>query len=127
MTRSASDGGRWATGPGEVVIDRHRREARATRSARPRAHLHRGEAPTSRSWASPASATVKSLGTATAAVFDLRTAQQLFDKQAQFDSILVGGKEGVAGGRRRAAASRRSSAGAQVQTAPRTTASRSTA
>ena len=38
---------------------------------------------------------MKSLGTATAAVFDLRTAQDLFGKAGRYDSILVVGKDGT--------------------------------
>ena len=47
---------------------------------------------------------VKSLGTATAAVFDLRAAQSLFDKGSRYDSILVGRRDGVSGARRTAVA-----------------------
>ena len=39
--------------------------------------------------------TVKSLGTATTAVFDLATAQKLFHKQGRYDSILVAGRSGT--------------------------------
>ena len=61
--------------------------------------------------------TVKSLGTATAAVFDLETAQQLFDKQGRYDSILVGGAPGVPAADVRAAVAAKVGDGAQVQTA----------
>ena len=40
---------------------------------------------------------VKSLGTATFAVFDLGAAQTLFHKQGKFDDILVAGRDGVPG------------------------------
>ena len=40
---------------------------------------------------------VKSLGTATAAVFDLRTAQDLFGKQGRYDAILAVGRDGTSG------------------------------
>ena len=39
--------------------------------------------------------TVKSIGTATLALFDLRTAQTLFDKQGRLDSVLVTARPGV--------------------------------
>ena len=38
---------------------------------------------------------MKSLGVATAAVFDLRTAQELFGKDGRYDSILAVGKDGT--------------------------------
>ena len=38
---------------------------------------------------------VKSIGTATVALFDLRTAQGLFNKQGRVDSVLVAAKPGV--------------------------------
>jgi putative ABC transport system permease protein len=38
---------------------------------------------------------VKSLGTATFAIFDVATAQKLFERAGQFDAISVAGKEGV--------------------------------
>jgi putative ABC transport system permease protein len=41
--------------------------------------------------------TVDSLAGATISVFDLRTAQKLFDKQGKLDLIRVGGKNGVSG------------------------------
>ena len=37
---------------------------------------------------------VKSLGTATFAIFDVATAQELFDREGQFDAISVAGDEG---------------------------------
>ena len=61
--------------------------------------------------------TVKSLGTATAAVFDLRTAQDLFDKQGRYDSILAVGKDGTSSAAVRAAIASEVGPAAQVQTA----------
>ena len=61
--------------------------------------------------------TVKSLGTATTAVFDLKTAQQLFDKQGRYDSILVAGRSGVPAADVRKAVAAKVGPGAQVQTA----------
>ena len=55
--------------------------AASTRAARPRTFRVVGIA---------RFGTVKSLGTATIAVFDLETAQTLFHKQGRYDSILVG-------------------------------------
>jgi putative ABC transport system permease protein len=38
---------------------------------------------------------VKSLGSATFAIFDVATAQKLFDREGEFDAISVAGKEGT--------------------------------
>ena len=38
---------------------------------------------------------VKSLGSATFAIFDVATAQTLFDREGQFDAISVAGEDGV--------------------------------
>ncbi|HEX2087706.1 MAG TPA: FtsX-like permease family protein [Solirubrobacteraceae bacterium] len=86
--------GRWATGPGQVVVDEKTAEDEgyrigdrvpiATLDGTQRFELvgvsNFGE--------------VESLGVATTAVFDLATAQDLFDKGNAFDSILVAGREG---------------------------------
>ncbi len=45
---------------------------------------------------------VKSLGTATIAVFDLRAAQDLFDKNGAYDSVMVAATPGVSGAQLRA-------------------------
>ena len=126
--RSASQTGRWATGPGEVVIDATTAEQAALRGRRPREDLHAwGGAARSRVVGVARFGTVKSLGTATAAVFDLATAQQLFEKQGRYDSILVAGRSGVAAGRRPPGGRRRRSATARrCRRRPPTTASRST-
>ena len=60
---------------------------------------------------------VKSLGTATAAVFDLKTAQSLFDKDGAYDSILVAGRDGVPAADVRKAVAAAVGSSAQVQTA----------
>jgi putative ABC transport system permease protein len=89
------DGG-WATGPGQVVIDA---------STADKQHLHVGDsvriatAGPARSFRVTGVTTfgsVKALGTATIAVFDLHTAQGLFDKAGRVDSILVAARDGVA-------------------------------
>ena len=64
--------GRWATGPGEVVIDAGTAEQAALRGRRQRsASPPRGEADTFRVVGIARFGAVKSLGTATVAVFDL--------------------------------------------------------
>ena len=61
--------------------------------------------------------TVKSLGKASAAVFDLATAQRLFHKQGRYDSILVAGRSGTAAAGVRRAVASAVGPQAQVQTA----------
>ena len=69
--------------------------------------------------------TVKSLGVATAAVFDLRAAQELFGKAGAYDSILVAGRDGVAAADVRKAVGRGGRHGRAGRRPPaRTTASR---
>ncbi len=87
--------GDWATGAGQVVIDAGTADKQ---------HLHVGDrvriatAGPARPYRITGVATfgsVKSLGTASFALFDLRTAQGLFDKAGRFDSILVAARPGV--------------------------------
>jgi putative ABC transport system permease protein len=88
------DGG-WARGPGQVVLDAGTADKQ---------HLHVGDsvriatsgpARSFRITGLTTFGSVESLGTATIAVFDLRTAQSLFDKAGRVDSILVAGRDGV--------------------------------
>ena len=91
------DSGRWATGPGEVVIDAStagKQHYGVGSTVRIAAH---GTAKDYEVVGVARFGTVKSLGTATAAVFDLRTAQELFGKAGRYDSILVVGKDGDPG------------------------------
>ena len=109
--------GRWAAGPGEVVID----AATAENERYPVGHsvkiTTRGEAREFTVVGVARFGTVKSLGTVTAAVFDLKTAQELFGKQGRYDSILAAGKPGVAAADVRKAVAGAVGPGAQVQTA----------
>ena len=77
----------------------------------------RGQAPPSEVVGVARFGTVKSLGTATAAVFDLATAQHLFDKDGRFDAILVAGRDGTAAADVRCALAAALGRTAQVQTA----------
>jgi putative ABC transport system permease protein len=88
--------GRFATGPGEVVIDA------GTASTQ---HLHLGESVRIEAHGPVHAFTVtgiatfgsvKSIGKATFAVFDLREAQRLFGETGRFDSILVAARPGAA-------------------------------
>jgi putative ABC transport system permease protein len=111
------DSGRWATGPGEVVIDAATAEkeryalgsrVRVTTPGAAREYAVVGIARFGE---------VKSLGTATAAVFDLKTAQSLFHKDGAYDSILVAGRDGVPAADVRKAVGEAVGTIAQVQTA----------
>jgi putative ABC transport system permease protein len=96
------DSGRWATGPGEVVIDAATAEDQGYRVGSTVAISTRGEAHDFEVVGTARFGSVKSLGTATSAVFDLRTAQELFDRGNELDGILVGGRDGVPAGELRA-------------------------
>jgi putative ABC transport system permease protein len=83
--------GRWAVGPGEVVIDRATaREQGYALGSRVRVST-RGEARTFEVVGLATFADVEALGTASAAIFDLRAAQTLFGKEGVYDRILVAG------------------------------------
>ena len=84
--------GRWAAAPGEVVIDQGSAE-KADYAVGDRITVAtRGEAREFEVVGIATFADVKSLGTATFAVFDLAAAQDLFDKAGSYDRILVSGK-----------------------------------
>jgi putative ABC transport system permease protein len=111
------DSGRWATGPGEVVIDAATAEKEHYALG---AHVRVTTPGAAREYAVVGIArfgTVKSLGTATAAVFDLRAAQELFGKPGAYDSILVAGRDGVAAAEVRRAVGQAVGTAAQIQTA----------
>jgi putative ABC transport system permease protein len=83
--------GRWATGPGEVVIDQGTAEKEHYALGDRVKVATRGEAREFEVVGIASFADVKSLGTATFAVFDLAAAQTLFDKAGRYDRILVAG------------------------------------
>jgi putative ABC transport system permease protein len=95
--------GRWAAGPGEVVIDRKTSEDQGYAVGDRVRIAGRGEAQPFTVVGVANFGDVKSLGTATAAVFDLEVAQELFAKGDGYDAILVAGRDGVAGADVRAA------------------------
>jgi putative ABC transport system permease protein len=84
-------GGRWAGGAGEVVIDQGTAEKERYAIGDRIKVSTRGEARTFEVVGIASFADVKSLGTATFAVFDLAAAQTLFDKTGRYDRILVAG------------------------------------
>jgi putative ABC transport system permease protein len=111
------DEGRWATGPGEVVIDAStadKEDYGVGSTVRIAAH---GAAKDYEVVGVARFGTVKSLGVATAAVFDLRTAQELFGKAGRYDSILAVGKDGASGADVRKAVTAAVGSDAQVMTA----------
>jgi putative ABC transport system permease protein len=111
------DSGHWPTGPGEVVIDaataekEHYALGSSVRVTTPGAAEQYKLVGTTRF------GEVKALGTATIAVFDLKTAQTLFHKDGAYDSILVTGRDGIPGADVRKAVSDAVGSTAQVQTA----------
>jgi putative ABC transport system permease protein len=84
--------GRWAAGSGEVVIDQATAEKEGYAIGDRVKVATRGEARTFEVVGIATFADVKSIGTATFAVFDLAAAQALFDKAGRFDRILVAGE-----------------------------------
>jgi putative ABC transport system permease protein len=98
--------GRWAAAPGEVVIDQGSAEKADYAVGDRIAIATRGEARKFEVVGIATFADVKSIGTATFAVFDLGVAQDLFDKAGRYDRILVAGSldEAPAGTQVRSAA-----------------------
>lgn len=89
--------GRWATRPGEVVIDRATAEAEDYAVGDTVQVAARGEARTFTLTGIADFAGVKSLGKASAAIFDLDAARTLFAKDG-YDRILVAGTRDVDAG-----------------------------
>ena len=117
LTAFRLQSGRWATGPGEVVIDAATSEKQHY-AVGDRVRIDtRDEAGTFRVVGVTRFGNVKSLGTVTTAVFDLETAQKLFHKQGRYDSILVAGKPGTSGADVRKALAAKLGDSAKVQTA----------
>ena len=88
--------GRWAAAPGEVVIDQGSAE-KADYAVGDRITVAtRGEAREFEVVGIATFADVKSIGTATFAVFDLAAAQDLFGKAGAYDRILVAGDSSTA-------------------------------
>ncbi|WP_028067117.1 ABC transporter permease [Solirubrobacter soli] len=80
--------GTWASGPGQVVIDRATAESQHHRIGDTIRVSARGEAVKAKITGIATFADVKSLGKASAAIFDLETARGLFAKDG-YDRILV--------------------------------------
>jgi putative ABC transport system permease protein len=84
--------GRWAAAPGEVVIDQGSAEKAHYAVGDRITVATRGEARQFEVVGVATFADVKSIGTATFAVFDLAAAQDLFAKTGTYDRILVSGE-----------------------------------
>jgi putative ABC transport system permease protein len=111
------DSGRWPAGPGEVVIDAATAEDEGYAVG---ASVQVATGPEAARYELVGIARfgdVKALGTATAAVFDLRAAQKLFGKDGAYDAILVAGRPGVPAAEVRSAVAEALGSAAQVETA----------
>ena len=87
--------GDWATGPGQVVIDAGTADKQHCTSATRSTSRRRGRSGRFRITGLATFGSVKSIGTASFALFDLRAAQDLFKKSGRLDSILVAARDGV--------------------------------
>jgi putative ABC transport system permease protein len=88
--------GDWATGPGQVVIDKGTADKQGWKVGDDVLIATRGPAKPYEVTGVVRFGSVKSLGTATVTIFDLETAQSVFAKQGKLDSVLVAAKDGVA-------------------------------
>jgi putative ABC transport system permease protein len=87
--------GDWAAGPGQVVIDAGTADKQHLRVGDSVRIATAGPARPFRITGVATFGSVKSIGTATFALFDLRSAQTLFKKTRRLDAILVTARGGV--------------------------------
>jgi putative ABC transport system permease protein len=87
--------GRFAAGPGEVVIDAGTAEKQGWAIGDSIRFQARGPVTEAEVTGIATFGDVDSIGTATFALFDLKAAQALFDKQGRYDEILVAGDDGT--------------------------------
>ena len=87
--------GRFATGPGQVVIDAGTADREGYSVGDTVAVQTRGPERKMEITGLATFGDVDSIGTATFALFDLHAAQPLFDKQGSYTEILVGGPDSV--------------------------------
>jgi putative ABC transport system permease protein len=109
--------GHWAAGPEEVVIDASTAEREGLGIGDRVRVAPGGPARYFRVVGVARFGSVKSIGTATAAVFDLRTAQRLFGSEGRLDSVLVAARRGASAADVRHALAAALPATAQVTTA----------
>ncbi len=87
--------GRWPDGPNEIAIDAHTASSKHFKVGDTIKAIARGPEQPFKIVGIDKLGGVSSLGGATIAVFDLKTAQQLFGKEGQLDSISVAAKQNV--------------------------------
>jgi putative ABC transport system permease protein len=109
--------GHFATKPGEVVIDQGTAKDEKVGVGDTIRVVTRGPAQPFRVTGVATFGAVKSIGTATFAIFDVHVAQKLFKKPGRYDDILVGGRPGISKAAVRVALARALPAGLAVQSA----------
>ncbi len=87
--------GRWATGPGQVVIDAGTARSKHYDVGQQIAVAAEGPVRRFTIVGVARFGSVESIGTATAAIFSLPTAQKMFGKVGRYDDVLVAAKPGV--------------------------------
>jgi putative ABC transport system permease protein len=87
--------GRWASGPGQVVIDKGTATGNGYGLGDRIGAAARGPVRQYTITGIARYGTVNSIGGATIAVFDVRTAQALLGKRGQYDTIFVAARKGV--------------------------------
>jgi putative ABC transport system permease protein len=88
--------GRWASGPGQVVVDKGTATSNGLDVGETVGVAARGPVRQYRITGIARYGTVDSIGGSTIAVFDVPTAQALLGKRGQYDTILVAARDGVA-------------------------------
>jgi putative ABC transport system permease protein len=91
--------GRWATGPGQVVIDKNTADDHGYKVGDLIGVSAEGPAHQFTITGIAKYGNVSSLGGATIAVFDVATAQRLLHKEGQYDSIFLAAARGVSAAR----------------------------
>lgn len=110
-------GGHWPTAAGEVVLDQSTSEKQHLNVGDTARIAGSGRAQPFRVVGVASFGDVKSLGTATIAVFTVPQAQQLFAKQGRIDTVLAAGRRGIDPARLRAGLASGVAPHATVQTA----------
>jgi putative ABC transport system permease protein len=87
--------GRWASGPGQVVVDKGTAEKQGLSLGDRIGAAAQGPVRQYRITGIARYGTVNSIGGATIAVFDVPTAQAVLGKRGQYDTIFVAARDGV--------------------------------
>ncbi len=109
--------GRWPTGPGEMAIDVGTSKRAKLALGEEVGVVPRGQIRRFKIVGLLKIGSVESIGQATLAAFDLRTAQGMLDKEGQVDQVVAAGDKGIDGVALRSAIGKALPAGLQVQTA----------